>query len=589
MKRKMLSVLLAAVLALSLVPGRAFASTIVASGECGAEGDGSNLKWALDSNGTLTISGTGDMADYEAGENYGGEVFSTAPWHPNTEEGEEMVRSIRKVVVEPGVTGIGSGAFAGLYFLEDIDLPNTLKEIRGQALMDCFIYSEDGVTVTIPEGAEKLGDYLFFGSPVDVVVPSTVTSIEAPLCARSIEVAGNNPSFTVVDGVLFSKDMSVLVEYLAADGEEYTIPASVTAIGPSAFFMYSPGEWTPDGNGNASLRAGKITVPEGVVTIGDYAFSCDPFCSPTMSEIYLPGTLKSIGNGVLLYQSELTDIYYNGTKEMWDRISIGEEENEALSVDKIHFSGLSGGGKNDPSVVRHPGKVVLSSNLDLTDVTYWYVDGDPITKHNKNAVGGQHFSMIVNGPDQVCGVWIWTWMDEIPSEDDAKKEAQWAISTWKEDGETAPQQYVPFMDGGCRPVREEDLNKTQYVLFVGVDKNIDLVGYDVVETNIGEESSGTISGMMTDSTTNEMLVWDYTLDSEENKDVITVTSHDITDSQLILVAIYDAQGKMLSVHQVFNSGDSVYVTSGDIARIFWINASDGTPKADRAEIKLAAP
>ena len=44
----------------SLLPATALAAGIVDSGTCGAEGDGSNLTWTLDSEGVLTISGSGD-------------------------------------------------------------------------------------------------------------------------------------------------------------------------------------------------------------------------------------------------------------------------------------------------------------------------------------------------------------------------------------------------------------------------------------------------------------------------------------------------------------------------------------------------
>ena len=74
MKKRLLSFVLAVLMIASLLPATALAadSDIVASGTCGAEGDGSNLTWTLDSEGVLTISGSGDMHDYGS---------SGAPWH----------------------------------------------------------------------------------------------------------------------------------------------------------------------------------------------------------------------------------------------------------------------------------------------------------------------------------------------------------------------------------------------------------------------------------------------------------------------------------------------------------------------------
>ena len=61
MRKRLLSFVLAVLMIASLLPATALAAGIVDSGTCGAEGDGSNLTWTLDSEGVLTISGSGDM------------------------------------------------------------------------------------------------------------------------------------------------------------------------------------------------------------------------------------------------------------------------------------------------------------------------------------------------------------------------------------------------------------------------------------------------------------------------------------------------------------------------------------------------
>ena len=63
MRKRLLSFVLAVLMIASLLPATALAAEIVKSGTCGAEGDGSNLTWTLDSEGLLTISGSGDMYD----------------------------------------------------------------------------------------------------------------------------------------------------------------------------------------------------------------------------------------------------------------------------------------------------------------------------------------------------------------------------------------------------------------------------------------------------------------------------------------------------------------------------------------------
>lgn len=76
------------------------------SGTCG-----DNLTWTLDEGGTLTISGTGDMTDYN----------SSAPW-------ATIQGSIKAIVIEEGVTSIGDYAFRHCPF-STISFPSTLKRI----------------------------------------------------------------------------------------------------------------------------------------------------------------------------------------------------------------------------------------------------------------------------------------------------------------------------------------------------------------------------------------------------------------------------------------------------------------------------
>lgn len=64
MKKRVISLLMALVLAATLLPVQVWGATVVDSGYCGGEGDGTNLTWTLDSDGLLTISGKGKMKDY---------------------------------------------------------------------------------------------------------------------------------------------------------------------------------------------------------------------------------------------------------------------------------------------------------------------------------------------------------------------------------------------------------------------------------------------------------------------------------------------------------------------------------------------
>ena len=88
------------VLLLLVIPLLASADT---SGSCG-----SDMTWVLDDEGTLTISGTGEMTSH--------------PWGT----------SVKKVVIEPGVTSVCDAAFANCTSLESAELPESVTSIGNQ-------------------------------------------------------------------------------------------------------------------------------------------------------------------------------------------------------------------------------------------------------------------------------------------------------------------------------------------------------------------------------------------------------------------------------------------------------------------------
>ncbi len=92
------------------------------SGSCGAEGDGFNIRWTLDTEtGILILEGSGMMKDYDA-------FKDPAPW-------SEYSYSILSVKVNPGITHIGKEAFFGAHCsqsVETVSLPEGLKSIGGE-------------------------------------------------------------------------------------------------------------------------------------------------------------------------------------------------------------------------------------------------------------------------------------------------------------------------------------------------------------------------------------------------------------------------------------------------------------------------
>lgn len=122
----------------------ASAATIVDSGTCGLDGD--DVKWTLYSNGGLTIYGEGEMRGWDV---TWGEWSIYPPWY----EYRDRITSLQ---VCEGVTNIGSGAFAYLYQLTDVSLPNGLKSIGWYSFAYCPITS-----IVLPDSVETIYEQAF--------------------------------------------------------------------------------------------------------------------------------------------------------------------------------------------------------------------------------------------------------------------------------------------------------------------------------------------------------------------------------------------------------------------------------------------
>jgi len=277
MKKRIFSFVLAVLMIASLLPATALAADIVDSGTCGAKG--SNLTWTLDSEGVLTISGSGDMHGYGP---------SDAPWHGR----------VKSAVIAEGVTSISWYAFYNCRSLTSVTIPNSVTSIGEYAFYDCTSLT----SVTIPDSVTSICEYAFQGctSLTSVTIPDSVTRIGSYAfrdCASltGIWVAeGNSHYSSDVSGVLFNKDKTTLVQCPGAFAA-YTIPNSVTIIGDSAFFYCT------------SLTS--VTIPDSVTIIEGGAFSdCD----------------------------NLTDVYYTGTEIAWNKIKISDY-NDALKNATIHY------------------------------------------------------------------------------------------------------------------------------------------------------------------------------------------------------------------------------------------------------------
>lgn len=265
--------------------------------------------WSLDDQGTLTVSGSGEMSSYTDEE--------PAPWRENAAD-------IRRVVIGDGITAIGSKAFQTLKNLEEVTIADSVEVIGKDAFNSC----EALRSVSLGQGLRELGEgafgYCF--ALTEITIPAGVCRIGpqvfAGCTALTLRVAEGNEDYCCVDNVLFSKDMSRLVFCSNQKVGSYTVPDSVTVIENSAFYYCTglhsitiPDSVTEIGDDafnqcglrEMTLPAGltrigenlfwsnfdltRVTIPEGVVSIGSYAFTnCD-----RLSDLRLPGGLETIG------------------------------------------------------------------------------------------------------------------------------------------------------------------------------------------------------------------------------------------------------------------------------------------------------
>ena len=160
---RVLAVLLSLVLLCVGVPfAAAEGAEIVDSGTCG-----SSLTWTLDSEGTLTIAGTGTMRNFSSstGSTY---YYGSYAWGSRR-------NAIKNVVIGDSVTSIGDSAFRDCTSLESVTIGDSVTSIGIEAFRDCTALTN----VTIPDSMTILGDYVFnnCSSLTSVMLPNSLQSI----------------------------------------------------------------------------------------------------------------------------------------------------------------------------------------------------------------------------------------------------------------------------------------------------------------------------------------------------------------------------------------------------------------------------
>lgn len=174
--------------------------------------------------------------------------------------------------------------------VSDVVIPSEIEELPVTAISVGAFYLSTITSIEVPDSVTSIGEMAFLGctSLKSVKLSTGVAKIDKNAfgsCSalQEIQVAKDNPNFSSLNGVLYSKKQDTLVIYPAAKTDAaYIIPSCVTSVAMYAF------------SENPYLET--LTIPNSLIKVGDSAF-------------YNCKNLRAVS--------------YNGTEEEWNQITIG--------------------------------------------------------------------------------------------------------------------------------------------------------------------------------------------------------------------------------------------------------------------------
>ena len=265
---------------------------------------------------------------------------------------EEYRNQIHSLVIEDGVTSIGSWAFAHHANLVSVTMANSVTIIDSYAFYNCGSLS----MITIPEGVTALEHAAFkmCGSLTEIDIPASVTSMKGEMfidCGKleTIRVHADNPVFSSDKGILYDKDQTTLIIYPEGKSDvTFEIPGTVKKIEASAFY---------------DSKLASISIPNSVTGIGNGVFQA---CQ-NLTSIHIPASVEEIGAGAFAACTKLTSIEVDAQNTTYT-----SDAGILYSLDKtiLHTypTGI-GGDFTVPSFVTGIGELAFSGCGLLTSVT----------------------------------------------------------------------------------------------------------------------------------------------------------------------------------------------------------------------------
>lgn len=315
LKRLLFTGLLCLVFA-GIVPVSAHATEV--SGNCGAEGDGSNVHWSYDTESkTLTISGSGKMVDYA--------LPSDCPW--NADKKYYASEQATRITVGENVTNIGSCSFRRYPEAPEctISIPSSVTEIGESALKGCKISNTSNINwssietigkdafeaVTFPTGT----GLTFDGSSSLTLIDSRAFKDSVNLTSVTISKPNVSIESSAFEGNINLTSVTITGDYTSIGDNAFryaeninspitsiTIGGRETTVGESAFFVET----------DRSAFVSSLTLLEGITKIGADAFNFNRYMDTTVTTLILPTTLTHIGSNAFNSMGKLETLYILG-------------------------------------------------------------------------------------------------------------------------------------------------------------------------------------------------------------------------------------------------------------------------------------